>query len=187
MVRIETDDIDLTFIHLAKNAGTSIEIWLQKHIPEAEVYGSESDMGYERPSVVNPLFDSLGWTFCVVRNPWDRLVSVWSFWVRSNSINYSFDEWFKLCQDNRTITRKYTRFPNPQLTHYLECDTVLRFENLVEDFKIVQDKVKCWEPLGKLNHSHHKHYTEYFSKEQREYTANYFWKDIKDFNYKFGD
>ena len=66
-----------TFIHIPKTAGNSVTDWLKdntealvtkrkQHATVAEVLEGNHSLG--------PIRD-LGWKFCIVRNPWDYMVS----------------------------------------------------------------------------------------------------------------
>lgn len=65
----------LTFLHIAKNAGTAIGNWLIKCSPGNFDYWNDGPVA----SQLKPIYQDLGTSFVVVRNPWDRWVSFYHF------------------------------------------------------------------------------------------------------------
>jgi len=112
----------------------------------------------------------------VVRNPFDRLVSFWSWKARGNrGISLSkFSREMPPC------------FPFFTLDGRMGMDHIIRFENLQEDFNDVCDKIGIpREELPHINKSKHKHYTEYYDEETQQIVADKYKKDIEYFGYKF--
>lgn len=70
----------------------------------------------------------------------------------------------------------------------LSVDNILRFEHLEEDWNMMFE-VEGYEPpkLPKKNVSKHKHYSEYYDDETREFVTQLFERDIKTFGYTFGE
>ena len=61
----------------------------------------------------------------------------------------------------------------------------MRFENIIEDFKTVQNHFQCFEPLPHANISNHKNYRDYYNNELKDLIYKKYEKDIKLFNYEF--
>ena len=70
-----------TFIHIPKTGGTSISTWLKN------AYGVNYNKGFKHASYeeMKRTFGDLGFTYTVVRNPWDRVVSAYFYYKRKNS------------------------------------------------------------------------------------------------------
>ena len=68
-----------------------------------------------------------------------------------------------------------------------EIDFIGRFENLEEDFHYICEKIGLSNiKLPHENITRHKHYIKYYDDETRGIVAEIYVKDIKFFNYKFG-
>jgi hypothetical protein len=67
-------------------------------------------------------------------------------------------------------------------------DTIIKFESINAGFKNMLTKIGLPpEDLPHLNKSKHMHYTEYYDQECIDIVNKRFERDIKHFNYKFGD
>ena len=131
-------------------------------------------------------------SFCFVRNPWDKIVSQYHFnrdkfgfsdatfeeyvcafdaGKRISWFNYDFLSWMTDKQGNMLI------------------DFVGRFENLQNDFDYACEKIGI--PKKKLPHmvksENRKHYTEYYNEKTKSIIANKYAKDIEYFNYRYGE
>ena len=132
-------------------------------------------------------------TFTIVRNPWDRMVSSFFYESRINKKRHGFKfnnfnafvrsptyaaEQHSLCQMDFIINERSEPY----------IDFIGRFENLQEDFNTVCDKIGI--PRKQLPHKNktkHKHYTEYYDDETKQIVAKKYAKDIEYFGYKFGE
>ena len=181
MVRVE--DLDITFFHMPKNAGSSIEKWLQNNL-DADVY--LEDLRHASPQSQKPLFGDFGWSFCCVRNPWDRVVSWYNFFKGQSKINISFADYMKASFNPELNTAKYLKPINTQVLFVNAVDYTIRYENLIEDFKVVQEKVNCFEPLMHMNSSKRTKYRDYYdNKEQIDMVADYYHEEIQLFKYEY--
>jgi hypothetical protein len=128
-------------------------------------------------------------TWTIVRNPWDRLVSVYKnkaskgYGPWRNFKNLTFSDFIinkKGVKDSHTCVQK-TQFP-PNI------DFVGKFENLQEDFNTVCDKIRIpRQQLPLINKSKHRPYAEYYNDETREIVTERYIRDIEYFGYEFGD
>lgn len=145
----QTMNEDVLFIHVPKTAGRSIltacgvqsvdHLSLRQYI---EMYGKEKVLSMFK--------------FTVVRNPWDRLFSVWRFFVRDKpefeKYKNNFELWLwdkKQAFLSRHPTEEIS-VTNQQLNHmewykdingFVHIDCYLRYEHLAEDFKLVRDRI----------------------------------------------
>lgn len=175
---------DVIFVHIPKSGGTSIGTWLEGPVM----------IGHPRMEDLLP-YKTNQVTFTVVRNPWDRAVSAY---------HYLF------CTEKETTFQSYIDKGKPTFEEFIknlgtvttqevwfnglntQCDWIrggvdhiLKFENLEEDFKIIQNITGNFKPLPHLNKSNHKNYREYFTPETRDIIAQVFKEDIERFNYVF--
>jgi hypothetical protein len=180
MVRIE--ELDITFFHLPKNAGSSIEKWLVDNVG-GEAY--LNDLRHTSPQSVEPMFGDFGWSFCCVRNPWDRMVSWYNFFKGQGKINISFEDFMKQSFEGEP-TAKYIKPIDRQLRTSDYVDYVIRYENLEDGFKLVQDMTECHVPLGKHNTSKRSDYALYYTdKKLVDYVGEYYYDEISQFGYSF--
>ncbi len=196
------------FIHIPKNAGTSIEVSLtgaqqwnaeEKHITALEC----------RAMCGADLWQEF-FSFCVVRNPWDRLVSQFRFSGKIWCHRY----FGKLLTFNEFVTEivgKGLPFSGhdyssktgassgdidwrqlPRITDedsQIMVDYVARFENLSLDYEVICDRIGLPSRLQHLNQStsEAKPYWEYYIEETASIVANVCAEDIESFGYKFGE
>jgi hypothetical protein len=136
--------------------------------------------------------------FSIVRNPWDRLVSWYSYHTRVfKRTNQSFNSWVRNGATThwKNVDGTYWGDKDPlncQLwiinKEYpeIKLDFIGKFENLQQDFNIVCDKIGIpSQELPHLNKSKHKHYTEYYDDETKQIVAEKFAGDIEHFGYEF--
>lgn len=182
MVRVE--DLNITFFHLPKNAGTSIANWLSDNVNGEEYM---DDLRHGSPESLKPLFDDFGWSFCCVRNPWDRMVSWYNFFKGQNKIHICFPDFVDAVFDPSKRTKKYLLPVTEQMIYVRDVDYILRYENLLEDFKLVQEKTNCFKPLGHHNPSNRTKYLDYYIKDHHIKVKNYYAEEIEYFGYEFGE
>ena len=131
--------------------------------------------------------------FGFVRNPWDRVVSLY---LRKEGLQmadkmsfHEFVHWIENSSDTSIHPSKHKN----QLDWFLDSkgniavDFIGKFESLNEDWKIIAKKLGTSTTLPHTNKNiaKKKHYTEYYNNELREIIAKKFQKDIDYFGYKF--
>ena len=173
------DEYECIFIHIPKNAGTSIEEYFgngsvriqpSKHadIHEIKVKFKNSYNNYRK--------------FTIIRNPYDKMVS-WYFYLKRNLGDYDiieFNEWIKdpskFWHANDPIS-----FLKPQCDWIDNTVEIIRFENLDNELnKFFNKKIN----LPITNKSNHNHYLEYYNDESLNIIYNRYKKDFEQFNYK---
>ena len=145
--------------------------------------------------------------FAIVRNPWDRVVSIFhyhftherDYGYRDYKKQLTFSNFVRQINFNENLPKRIMdpsgKFEIPQfMTFTQSCwidrkiDFIGRFENLQQDFNIICDKIGIPKQKLPLKHkTNHKHYTEYYDDETRSIVAEKYAKDIEYFGYKFGD
>jgi hypothetical protein len=173
----------LIFIHIARTGGSSVEHalvgsdwWLvepeTKHLSASQtraLYGQEVWDSYTK--------------FTIVRNPWDRMVSMFArrAWIPSG------------VDDFRGFLDLVRPHPNEKYDslYYHEIldeavDEVLRFETLSEDFAHFVDRLGMpGVTIPHLERTEREPYTSYYTPETMEIVRRRFARDILDYGYEF--
>lgn len=195
-LQIENPEL-VTFIHNKRCGGTSISKWLTQNFVCRKLKGKHTRYSKVARS------GNIGYSFAVVRNPWDRCVSAFFYQKRKieerkakiargkgrkfsplqiktleNYFDMDFSEWLILNKNWNYLNVSQFEFVNG-------VDYILRFENINEDFKILQDKLKCYKELPKRNSSEHASYRNYYTQEAIDLVSEKCATDIKYFNYEF--
>lgn len=180
MIRAEQQKV--VFFHNPKAAGSSINQWFWTNIP-----GSRH---VEPQHMLPTRVEYEGWSFCIVRNPWDRWVSWWAYWHdKMNRIDTPFEEYtlkyFSGEYSGLSGGQYSTCFVQRRMADHV--DYIIRYENLIEEFKVVQDKLNCHAPMPRVNANHNrKHYTEYYkSNELIDIISDYYKLDIEKYGYEY--
>lgn len=207
MATIIKQPYNCTFIHIPKTGGNSITGWLTDNFNGLITKRNQHatiDQTCEGNHVLGPLDrDYLGWTFCVVRNPWDYLVSWYTFKVmladyyiqqistygiKNHKIKWNME--FQL-KDKERLSQGFdwwVRQTRRKPQHYWanSCDYIMKLENLNEDFKKVQSKLNCFVPLPHLNKtSNRTNYKDYYTQHTIDIVASKYKIDIETYNYDF--
>jgi len=130
--------------------------------------------------------------FAFVRNPFDRVVSIYKYMQQHDGIK---------CSENFVIPSDFKEFVSINLINHtaedgiwfsdqtsqvIDCDFIGRFETLQSDFDIVCKKLGITrKSLPMKNRTSHKHYSEYYDEETVEIVARKYRADIIRFGYKF--
>jgi len=118
----------------------------------------------------------------VVRNPWDRIVSMWAFTGKRRGVD--FDVWLNTSRWVPGVGLDATRVP--QICWAWKCDRIIRFENLEEEFGQFCFDVGLGEvELPRKNESIRPPYRDVFTPKTRAIVADRFAPDINDFGYEF--
>lgn len=156
------------FIHIPKTGGSSIarymyeqsgtplELWGRIKSRDRERFGLQDAREVDCPDRYQHLYHHLRaaevrkvvgdevWTvytkFTVIRNPWDRLVSFYEYarqtGERGGTAGRSFEEWVEY----RSLFPKMSPYIMSEEGDIL-VDYVIRFENLMEDFKQMHERL----------------------------------------------
>ena len=182
-------DNKLIFIHIARTGGTSIETalsgkdwWLidpqTKHISAGmarKIYGEEVWRTYTK--------------FSVVRNPWDRVVSMWAtqWWHEASGLdeNCSFEEFIRNIKPHPHEIYN-TLYYNEILDE--DIDFILRFESLQKDFSHMLSRIGVGDiQLPYMEKREHASYATMYSDKERKLVSELYKVDILRFNYSFND
>lgn len=181
----------VTFVVIPKNASSTIRHWLNVNYLHQITYGNCSSMHASLPMIEN----ATNVTCAVVRNPWDRIVSAWAYDQKNpfrmfpfpvKKEKLSFDEFVRKLETLKLSDQMWFTWATPQVDWIPNGVTyLLRFENLSEDFRVIQDLFGCQAPLSHENKTEHEDYRSYYTDETRAIVAELFKKDIEAFGYEF--
>lgn len=201
MAILVNEPVKCTFIHIPKTAGTSITAWLQTNFTTTQTKGKK----HCTVEIAQNMLGNLGFTFCVVRNPWDLAVSWYQFSIdrahrridliekNSNLENINKKKYNKQIAldtieklESLGFNNWIKQFDRKDQHHWAkDVDYVMKVENLNEDFKKIQLLLNCNQNLNYLNKSNRKHYKEYYNDESIDIVKNKWKNDIDIFGYKF--
>jgi hypothetical protein len=204
-----------TFIHIPKNAGISISTWIRKNTTcqttKRKQHALINDVIDGEHSLGKKTIDDIGWSFCVVRNPWDWIVSWYTFeimlsetyidrLVKEPHLQKIQKEKYNLEYHTTRLARLknegFLGFLNDAPNHrYVQhnqntwasgCDYVMKYENLDTDFKLIQEKFGCNAPLSVANKTTNRsNYKDYYTTETIKIVAEMYKEDINIFGYNF--
>jgi len=134
-------------------------------------------------------------TFGFVRNPYDRIVSLWKHFTTTRSKEQRVPKCtFRAFLENDYINNNFIikHHAGPQY-EYFECngrqfdevDFIGRFEDFDKDWLFIADKFGLNKKLPIINRTKHKHYSTYYDDWSIGKVAELYKKDIELFNYKF--
>jgi hypothetical protein len=188
------------FIHIPKCAGNSVRTVLRQcgfSRPSLDEHPEDIRSGFYRRGTAERLRrhgDRALWErsfkFCVCRNPYDRLVSGWSFCRANQNLNVGFPYFVRHMRTFDAFTIVWHCLL-PQRQHIViddvpVVDAVCRFETLEYDFEVITDRLKMTgRPLPHRNRSAHRPYREYYSKELQDIVFERFKMDFDYFGYDY--
>jgi hypothetical protein len=190
------------FIHVPKTGGKSISRLLERDWLDAEglkiripteAEGDIRDLAARYPGIIwnrvhvsaaemrdrTPNWDSYE-TFAFVRNPWDRMVSLYAH-VASNGV--SFEDFVLSPPWN------FVMYIKPQVDYVTDgkgnllVGVVGRFERLVEDLALIHPSEHALPHVNKA--TRRADYRDYYTWETKAHVAEIFRADIETFGYEF--
>jgi|TARA_Y100000310_G_scaffold337028_1_gene423059 hypothetical protein len=198
------DKEKLIFIHIPKNAGTSVEIFFMadERKPEAGKHAEKHDTIEMIKNKFSNEYETYK-KFAIVRNPYDRMVS-WYFHLKKEaekdyagiwkgfkitiekSFPFDFAEWVK--DPFKTLYTKWklsgetsNLLNNHQHVWVDETVNILKYENLNKE---LNDFLKRRIDLPRKNESSHDHYLKYYDKHSLDIVYERYKEDFEKFNYK---
>ncbi len=175
----------LIFLHIWKTGGSSMKTFFKS---EKNSCTASHQMCFQ---IINQIGMEryLKYTsFTVVRNPYDRLVSIYFYnkqWMKIRTLNSdSFEEFVKSGEFKKFPPMYYT------LTYKgkIFCNYILKLENITNDLEKMLKELKinkCIKSFPKVRSSKHKNYLEYYKDREIINIVNeYYKKDFELFNYE---
>lgn len=146
-----------------------------------------------RPLEIRRLISRSKWDryfkFCFVRNPFDRLVSIY-FYHRQGipathplASKLPFEQWIAE-GGSGSAQRLMSEFVCDESGKVI-VDFVGRYENLEGDFRTVCKRLGIEWQLAHLNRSRHAHYSTYYTDRARREVEHRFARDLEMFDYRF--
>lgn len=202
-----SDSHKFIFIHIWKNAGTTITELLKPYVsPKYAHIDYHSTAPALKKILAKEVFDEY-FKFAFVRNPWDWQVSLYEY-IRSNGNGEghpqynllkgkSFEEYIDWrCQPVEDMRRDWpaeTIFQHEFIfdeNEYKLVDFVGRYDRLESDLKVIFSSclgLHLDNELPCLNSTKRKPYWEYYSETTMQKIANYFAKDCELLGYQYSD
>lgn len=191
------------FVHVQRTAGSSVEKWLcgedwwriepeTKHMLVSQAKRKYSKYWHDY------------FKFSIVRNPWDRVVSMTKFGeflgvhLKNRIINvdkYKNKYGYPLTIENDPRFSKRKNLVNENHSEHQvyqnilddELDFVATYENLYEDMKYVKDKIGIKTPFNykRAQTKNKKDYRTYYNEEKIEEIRDLYYWDVVNYNYEF--
>ena len=179
------------FVHINKTAGTSIgraiSLPFKDHLTAKEIIAKVGKQNWDS-----------AYKFTVVRNPWDKVVSLYEYRRNKNksqiaSRGITFTEWVKLTHGQNRDPFYYNNIKSFQTqVEWLKdddgaiaIDFIARFETLRADFEKIRNAIGTEANLPHLNASSRKNFKDYYTDETREIITRWYQEDIEAFAYTF--
>ena len=198
------------FIHIYKNAGTSITRALKPFaLSRWQMAGHKL---FKKAGISSPFFDpqpfhghitasemidSLGrekfnsfFSFAIIRNPWDWQVSLYNYMLKLETHHQhelvkklgNFEEYIKWrCKNEVRYQKDFIYSENNNLL----VNYVGRYEDLNNEFSKICSQIGISTFLPELNVSNKKPYQQFYNDETKELVRRAFEPDIKLFDYEF--
>jgi chondroitin 4-sulfotransferase 11 len=196
------------FVHIQKNAGTSIEHVLQTSFSDSSVWHGRHGHAIDGIHEIGRQQWNRYFSLAFVRNPWERMVSWYSqiqaelqklppekrasdapfdspFWNHAVCDSHDFESFLFNCTSIVYDNGCNKSFAFNQVDYMcdmdgtLAVDFVARFENLAKDSAQIFARLEVQSGrLPKWNKSRHRHYRHYYTPETRDLIASRFQRDI---------
>lgn len=197
-------DNSLLFIHIPKNAGQSIERYFgRKWVPKEKKPSANWPETFSRHTPIKAYAQEADYkkfySFAIVRNPWDRLVSCYTYELKMAQLGKGlhcpnrqllasgtpFEDYVKKARFTTVFLRQQVSWIS-DAQGGLAIDEILRFESLDTDFaRLAANRGLPSSTLPHSNRSAHQHYSRYYNKEMIDYVAEIYADDIRQFGYSF--
>jgi len=187
------------FVHIPKNAGTSIRAALAA-FADGQSAASRETTHETLPALIARHPDlRTHFKFAFVRNPWERLVSF--FFYSKQKLSRTFPQ-FQAVESVEAMLRLLDRNVSwicdmhavrPQCEYVCGedgqrlADFVGRYEHLAADFALACERAGVETVLPQTNASRHGPYTDYYNSWCRDFVAIRYGRDVSEFGYTFGE
>jgi len=149
---------------------------------------------YARRNYIEETFNAY-FKFGFVRNPWDRVVSLYNrkenAEQRQGMSFEAFVHWIQLSSDTcvHPSPHRYQLDWFKDRSGNVVADYIGKFETIEQDWINICEKLGIHEPLPheNSNERNQRHYTEYYTDETARIIGEKFREDVTYFNYRFGD
>lgn len=203
--------LHVLFLRIPKNASSSMMQLLgnynlikkheQKFISQADkkVYKGLFDPTHATQEEVYKVLREdarKSFSFCIVRNPWSRAVSMYHFAKKMNLAklygideNVSFEEFLEITNEFAANKQFIAAFPQTRWTRGpIQLDEILKFETLSSDYEQMRAKYSLTHLPAQIPHVNstvHDAYQSYYSSSSKKIVELIFGEDIEEFKYQF--
>lgn len=190
----------LIFIHIPKTAGVAVANTLKENniLLQSQAKRTTKNYGFIHKYARDAIKDEHKHypTVAVVRNPFDRIYSVFEFYQKKRDNipkNLTFEEFVlsfktKFLNKNHQFTDCFQYVCDSQ-QHKVIVTDILKFETLEQDFNNLGHKYGFFAALQKLNNNELKKTDidpiKLFSEEMRKEVEDIFSRDMKTFGYTY--
>lgn len=203
---IISHSLKYVFIHVPKTGGTSISNILNTSVYEPDLYvlrpfkKNEYLQTHSGSKMIQTFLDQNGYNhqeyfkFAFIRNPWDRLVSHYEYYLQNMSrqkINMARKENVRRLNLAQSSFKDFcfgVKGHNLNAYFFKNINFIGKFESLQEDMQIISDKILGYRHKVKiphLNRTKRRNYREYYDDETRRFVEDTNAKTIEFGNYKF--
>jgi hypothetical protein len=178
----------IRFIHIKKNGGTSVYKYLRSQghpfvLGEGYQYSSPGPISNQHIYARDVENRELQWMFCVVRNPYSRLVSFFTWCQRlPNWQEIEFSEFVK----KKINTGRAKGAWNYQIDYMYDHDNNLLIDKVFRFESMTKDIPQCFgysEPMPHLNQSTIKNWRTYYNHELATIVYEHFKVDFVKLGY----
>jgi chondroitin 4-sulfotransferase 11 len=195
----------LLFCHIAKNGGQTVHQIMEK-LDNLEYYDNHYSLIMLKEQINNDKLFNECLKFCIVRNPWDRMVSTY-FFRRDRKENdfgpkkqwtLDFNNWIKYIYSDEYKNQKNTHCVDVVKYHYgsslrwvvdennnIIANKIIKFENIDTELSDLFKMHGYTGAITKNNWTRHKHYRNYYNEENKKLVSENFKEDIEYFKYEF--
>jgi chondroitin 4-sulfotransferase 11 len=181
--------LDFIFVHINKTGGSSVEKALGLRLDHSTALERRAKLGAAE-------WESR-FTFTIVRNPWDKVLSHYAYRLRTEQTNLGsrpvdFRTWVRLAYGEQDPS--YYDKPKMFMPQFrwisdedgrIIVDFIGRFERLEADFAKVCDRIGRTTTLPHLKASPRGDYRGAYDDEAAEIVASRFAQDVEAFGYRF--
>ena len=196
---IVNDKQKYVFIQIPKTGSSSVGFAFHKQLRCPEPFLHHQTL---RQIESHNNIDDSYFVFTFVRNPWDRLVSLWSDFTQERGRQYSgtitlekdwlteFGTFHNFCLEFPNSYLSDDVFTRPQVdfieSENIGVDFIGRYEELDAGFKQVCGHVMHpYEKLPHIRKTKHSNYRDYYNDESMGSVASFYKQDIDRFKYEF--
>lgn len=175
------------FIHVIRTGGTSIGQALRIPLTPPYTEKAHRTASETKEHIGKEKWDK-GFKFSIVRNPFDRAVSIFHFCKETRFFvdkSLRFSDFVRLAYEEKTLDSFHVPSMFSPQCWWLDIpvDHIGRFETLDNDFHVVCDHLGVKSVLGHRNASRHNAFADYYDKETKRVILEEFAEDFERFGY----
>lgn len=196
----------LLFCHIPKNGGETVHK-IMETLDNLEFRNTHYSLTMLKKKINNDKLFNECLKFCIVRNPWDRMVSTYFFrksrreWKFGPKEQWSldFNDWIKYIYSEEYQNLNIINCNIDVLKyHYgsslrwvvdennnIIADKIIKFENISTELSDLFKMYGYTNAITKNNSTKHKDYRTYYNEESKKLVSENFKEDIEYFNYEF--